>query len=344
MGVIQELSAIDYADKITIQRIETAHPLIKEELYKIYLGILRAGVSVRFTSVFRSLGLQGDLYKKYKNGGPLAAKPGLSFHNYGLAVDFCLLIDGRAVSWDTSADLDGDGVSDWGEVVKVFKAHGWTWGGDWRRKDKPHFQKDLGYKIRTLKSMSERGQALENGYLELRDPEEKKKREEALKAAKAEAKAPKINTAHYNPNQAPQIKPKREGMDKSVICPKCSRVVELDGPGSTSNLFNKGVSKVLNFIYPKTQRLFKPASDIHDLDYHLGPQPGEIGEEARLDRDNTFLKNCKKAIRAGGLNFLMKRWHFYQAEKYYLALRLGGSAAWPKQDCKHSARVEEEIK
>ena len=40
---------------------------------------------------YRSLELQKQLYVKYVNGGPLAAPPGKSAHNYGLAVDVQLV-------------------------------------------------------------------------------------------------------------------------------------------------------------------------------------------------------------------------------------------------------------
>jgi hypothetical protein len=42
-------------------------------------------------------------------------------------------------------DFDGDKVSDWMEVINVFKAHGWEAGIDWKFKDAPHLQKLHGY-------------------------------------------------------------------------------------------------------------------------------------------------------------------------------------------------------
>lgn len=45
---------------------------------------------------FRSLELQKELYEKHLKGGPLAAKPGHSAHNFGLAVDLQLVINGKA--------------------------------------------------------------------------------------------------------------------------------------------------------------------------------------------------------------------------------------------------------
>lgn len=54
------------------------------------------------TSARRSIARQRQLYNAYLRGGPLAAAPGNSAHNYGLAVDFVVRkSDGttRAPGW-----------------------------------------------------------------------------------------------------------------------------------------------------------------------------------------------------------------------------------------------------
>lgn len=54
---------------------------------------------------FRSIELQTALYNKYMAGGPKAAAPGKSAHNFGLAVDVVLDVDpntpGLQPSWNT---------------------------------------------------------------------------------------------------------------------------------------------------------------------------------------------------------------------------------------------------
>jgi peptidoglycan L-alanyl-D-glutamate endopeptidase CwlK len=82
------------------------------------------------------------------------AKGGKSYHNYGLAIDICLILDGKEASWDTLKDYDGDKVADWMEAVAIFKTRGWEWGGDFKSiKDAPHFQKTFGFTTTKLKSM-----------------------------------------------------------------------------------------------------------------------------------------------------------------------------------------------
>jgi peptidoglycan LD-endopeptidase CwlK len=149
-------------DKLTIDRINTAHPAIKEELFEIYRQIcevLKGRVMCRFAYVIRTLAEQEALYAqgRTKPGKIVTnAKAGWSYHNYGLAVDIVMIHDKdgngsyETASWDQTIDLDGDGISDWQEVVTIFKAHGWAWGGDWKFKDAPHFEKTFGIPVAQL--------------------------------------------------------------------------------------------------------------------------------------------------------------------------------------------------
>ncbi len=141
-------------DKITLQRIEKLHPRIKDEAKEIYEEIcksLKGRAVCRFTHTLRSFKEQNDLFAigRTKPGRIVTnARGGQSYHNYGLAVDICLIIDGKIASWNTTADFDKDGIADWQEIVRIFKIYGWEWGGDWRFKDMPHFQKTFGLSIK----------------------------------------------------------------------------------------------------------------------------------------------------------------------------------------------------
>lgn len=144
-------------DSATLKRIETAHPCVVDELREIYKEIsaaLKGRATCRFTHVLRSFKEQTELYAqgRTKPGKIVTnAKAGYSYHNYGLAVDICLIIDGKSAVWDTKTDFDIDGIADWMEIVRIFKAHGWEWGGDWKRfPDLPHFQKTFGFSIADL--------------------------------------------------------------------------------------------------------------------------------------------------------------------------------------------------
>jgi peptidoglycan LD-endopeptidase CwlK len=70
----------------------------------------------------------------YDHGASHAQNILRSWHGYGLAVD----VISRRHGWD----LWGPQNTDWQQRVSgVFKAHGLSWGGDWKSfKDWPHFQ------------------------------------------------------------------------------------------------------------------------------------------------------------------------------------------------------------
>jgi peptidoglycan L-alanyl-D-glutamate endopeptidase CwlK len=149
-------------DKVTLQRIQSAHPKLRTELRAIYEEIfskLTGNAKVRFTHVLRTHIEQDRLYQIGRTTGIKGrivtnAKGGDSYHNWSLACDFVLLIDDKEISYDMLKDYDFDGVADWGEVVNIFKKYGWTWGGDWKKfPDYPHFQKDFGYTIEQLKKL-----------------------------------------------------------------------------------------------------------------------------------------------------------------------------------------------
>lgn len=154
-------------DTVTLKRIETAHPAIREQLANIYKDIcaLLTGRAIcRFTHVFRSFEEQDALYNKHPR--VTNARAGQSYHNYGLAVDIVLIVDGKTAVWDTKTDFDGDKNADWMEVVEVFKKYGWEWGGDWKSfKDYPHFEKTFGKSTKQLLNLYQSGRRDANGYV-----------------------------------------------------------------------------------------------------------------------------------------------------------------------------------
>lgn len=155
-------------DKLSVQRIALLHPMLRDEALLI-LGeiekVLTGRATVRFTYTLRSAEEQNGLYalgrtKKNPDGVSKARPLGYkvtnapawsSMHNYGLALDIALILDGKEASWNDVKDFDGDGIADWMECVAIFKKHGWIWGGDWSSiVDKPHFQKTFGLTLKQL--------------------------------------------------------------------------------------------------------------------------------------------------------------------------------------------------
>ncbi|GJN59778.1 M15 family metallopeptidase [Elizabethkingia anophelis] len=135
-------------DKITQTHIGKLHPVIREEVMQIIKDCdtaLTGRAKVRITQGLRTYAEQAKLYAQGRTTPGLKitnARPGQSIHNYGLAVDICLIIDGKTASWDIAKDWDGDRIADWQECVRIFNRYGWEWGGNWKTfKDYPHFEK-----------------------------------------------------------------------------------------------------------------------------------------------------------------------------------------------------------
>lgn len=148
---------LQFADKITLERIEKMHPKLRAELKDQYLTIntrLPKGVRLRFTQTLRTIAEQNELYAqgRTKKGTVVTnAKGGQSIHNYGLAFDIVLLYDKdgngtfETASWDENVH--------WKTVVTFFKSNGWFWGGDFRSLyDAPHFEKTFGNTWQTLQT------------------------------------------------------------------------------------------------------------------------------------------------------------------------------------------------
>ena len=134
-------------DPITLERIKLLHPAVREEANRIYADIcaaMPAGVVCRFTHTLRTNAEQDALYAlgRTKPGKIVTnARGGESYHNYGLAADFCLIVDGK-VSWAVDKN--------WMAVIAIFESYGWESGHRWKFKDSPHVQKTFGKTIAQL--------------------------------------------------------------------------------------------------------------------------------------------------------------------------------------------------
>jgi peptidoglycan L-alanyl-D-glutamate endopeptidase CwlK len=147
-------------DSISLQRANQLHPHIRQRVIAsvnhINSKILTGEAKVRISYGVRTFAEQDILYAQGRTNKKLPkvtnAKGGDSIHNYALAIDIVLIINGKEASWDTKKDFDKDKQSDWMEVVQVLKQQGFTWGGDWRTfKDMPHFEDTKGLTLAEIK-------------------------------------------------------------------------------------------------------------------------------------------------------------------------------------------------
>jgi peptidoglycan L-alanyl-D-glutamate endopeptidase CwlK len=140
-------------DQLTIDRISTAHPKIREELKNYYIECnnkLPKGVRLRFAYVYRSVEEQNRLYAQRPK--VTNAKGGQSIHNYSLAFDYVIMLDKdnngtfETIEWSLASPYHK-------VVVDYFKSKGYEWGGDWKFKDAPHFEKTFGKTTAQLRTL-----------------------------------------------------------------------------------------------------------------------------------------------------------------------------------------------
>ncbi|WP_339241479.1 M15 family metallopeptidase [Paenibacillus sp. FSL F4-0243] len=140
-------------------RLLGLHPVIMAAATVLIERCYARGVPILITQGLRTIAEQDALYAqgRTKPGSIVTnAKGGYSYHNYGLAVDFALLLpNGSSVSWDMNRDYNGNNIKDWIEVVEEAKRLGFEWGGDWTTfKEYPHFQMVFGLTLTQLRAGS----------------------------------------------------------------------------------------------------------------------------------------------------------------------------------------------
>jgi peptidoglycan L-alanyl-D-glutamate endopeptidase CwlK len=147
------------SDIVSENRLMFLHPKVRPAALSAYreaVKITPAGVHPYITETLRTFERSNALYNqphdgKDNDGDGKVDEPdekvtnapgGSSFHNYGLAIDFVIQVNGIP-KW---------GVNDnWMKVVKCFKEAGFVWGGDFKSiKDNPHFEMTFGYTWRQL--------------------------------------------------------------------------------------------------------------------------------------------------------------------------------------------------
>lgn len=112
---------------------------LRPEIQPMIEGLIVAafddGVSLIVTDGFRSVAEQDRIFAQGRTTpGPIVtgARGGSSWHNYGLAADVAVLVNGRA-TWPNDLAL-------WARIGALGKALGLRWGGDFPTPDRPHFE------------------------------------------------------------------------------------------------------------------------------------------------------------------------------------------------------------
>lgn len=132
----------------SFDKLNLLHPKIRQSAIDAYNEAIKAtpaGVHPVIDQTYRTFEESDKLYQQGRTTpGEIVskAKPGQSYHNYALALDFHLQVNG-VDKWEVNHD--------WMTVVNIFKRHGFTWGGDFSSfEDYPHLENKLGYNWRDL--------------------------------------------------------------------------------------------------------------------------------------------------------------------------------------------------
>lgn len=123
------------------KRLALVHPELRRRVRATVRAAEADGIELIVTQGLRTLAEQQRLYDKGRVIPPIGnryivtkAKPGSSWHNYGLAVDLAPLDAFGKLTWE-------DKHPGWAAIGKHGRAAGLEWGGDWESfVDRPHLQ------------------------------------------------------------------------------------------------------------------------------------------------------------------------------------------------------------
>ena len=149
----------DMRTKRTIENLGSLNKkaLAKLEPFIVQVELMLApkGVTVEVISGLRSWSAQAALYAqgRTKPGKIVTkARPGSSWHNYGLAIDLGLFKNG--VYLDEKKPAEADKL--YAEIGKLASSMGIEWAGNWKSfQETPHFQVTFGLTLADVRARME---------------------------------------------------------------------------------------------------------------------------------------------------------------------------------------------
>lgn len=150
-------------DKYSEERLALLHPKA-QPIFRQFIDECEStfNIILRITLGLRTIDQQNDLYAHGRTtpGNIVTDAPGgHSYHNYGLAIDLCEMVDDDTeVSW----------TYDMATLQPIADKYGIEWGGTWVHiKDRPHFELRFGFQenCNDLFGMVQSGNVDENGYV-----------------------------------------------------------------------------------------------------------------------------------------------------------------------------------
>lgn len=168
------ISGMETWDSKSNEVINKLHPKLKTIAGDFVNDLSKQGIKYRIYSGYRTFDEQGFLYGKGRSLMELVAvnvdgkyaspndkrvtnaKPGSSYHNYGLAFDGVEIKNGVAL-WNSPNEQ---------KIVTTASKYGLYWGGNFTTlKDKPHFEDQKYGSVSQLLALYKTGNLDTNGYL-----------------------------------------------------------------------------------------------------------------------------------------------------------------------------------
>lgn len=132
-------------DPLSIPRIKLCHPAVVQKFIDFTNACETGlGITLRAVQTLRTFAEQQAIWDQGRTTpGPIVtkAKPGYSYHQYGMAVDYGhLVVNGTVIDWHFDYSL-----------LLPYMPEGMTWGGNFTSiKDYPHFEITMGYTVEQL--------------------------------------------------------------------------------------------------------------------------------------------------------------------------------------------------
>lgn len=126
------------------RKLEDLHPRVRAMAQRLLDDAAKAGIPLTVTFTLRSMETQAALYAlgRTKPGKVVTnARPGYSFHNFGLALDVVPTELLKLPNWGDTPATQKRANELWSRLGAIGKAIGFRWGGDFKSiKDRPHFE------------------------------------------------------------------------------------------------------------------------------------------------------------------------------------------------------------
>ena len=136
--------------------LDDLHPTVRDMARRLLRDAAAAGVPLTVTFTTRSLATQAALYAQGRTApGRIVtnARPGYSFHNFGLAFDVVPAALLALPDWGDREPHRAATAALWARVGALGKAAGLGWGGDFvHLPDRPHFEWSGGLTLAQLRA------------------------------------------------------------------------------------------------------------------------------------------------------------------------------------------------